>query len=178
MFNLKSLLPSLLLILLMASCVRAQDVPQRLQTGYDPLDEKLEKLVTADERAISAKEAKQLTNAVFLDAREQEEYTVSHLPGARHLGYDDLNLSVVDDVKKSRPIVVYCTVGYRRVRAAKKLRKAGFSQVYNLFGSLYAWKLAGFPLEDKNGQPTNRLHTYNKKWGSFVPENIGEKVWE
>lgn len=178
MFNLKSLLPSLLLILLMASCVRAQDVPQRLQTGYGPLDEKLEKLVTADERAISAKEAKTLEGAVFLDARELEEYAVSHLPGARHLGYDKLDLEVVAGVDKQLPIVVYCTVGYRSERAAKKLRKAGFSRVFNLYGSLYAWKLAGFPLEDVNGAPTNRLHTYNKKWGSFVPESIGEKVWE
>lgn len=178
MFSLKSLLPSLLLILLMASCVRAQDIPPRLQTGYAPLDEKLENLVTADEQAISAKEAKQLANAVFLDAREANEYNVSHLPGALHLGYDNLDLGIVDAIDKTQPIVVYCTVGYRSERAAKKLRKAGFSKVYNLYGSLYAWKLAGFPLENAAGEPTNRLHTYNKKWGSFVPENIGEKVWK
>lgn len=178
MFSLKSLLPSLLLILLMASCVRAQDVPPRLQTGYEPLDDKLETLVTADERAISAKEAHQLSDAVFLDAREKEEYAVSHLPGALHLGYGKLDLGVLNDVDKNKPIVVYCTVGYRSERAAKKLRKAGFSQVYNLYGSLYAWKLAGFTLEDEAGLPTDRLHTYSKKWGSFVPEDIGEKVWE
>ena len=151
-------------------------MPQRLETGYAPLDQKLAQLVSADSVAIGAQEAHALSDAIFLDARETEEYEVSHLPGALHLGYNHLDLGVVKDVDKSRPIIVYCTVGYRSERAAIKLRKAGFSKVYNLYGSLYAWKLAGFPLEDANGESTDRLHTYNKKWGSFVPESIGEKV--
>jgi rhodanese-related sulfurtransferase len=175
--QLSYLLP-LLLVLFLASCGRAQNVPVRLQTGYLPLDEKLSKLVTADEQAISAQEAHAMDNALFLDARETAEYEVSHLPGALLLGYDNLDLSVVSDTDKSRPVVVYCTVGYRSERAAQKLRKAGFKKVYNLYGSLYAWKLAGFSLEDASGQTTNRLHTYNKKWGSFVPDDIGEKVWK
>lgn len=170
--------PSLLFILLLASCVRAQNVPERLQTGHDELDQKLEKLISADELAIGAKDAAALDNVLFLDARETVEYDVSHLPGAINIGYDNLNLNTVKDVDKSRPVVVYCTVGYRSERAAKKLRKKGFTKVYNLYGSLYAWKLAGLPLEDANGQPTERLHTYNEKWGSFVPDSIGEKVWE
>lgn len=167
----------LLFVLLLASCGRAQSVPQRLETGYAPLDQKLSTLISADSVAISARAASTLKDAVFLDARETEEYEVSHLPGALLLGYDDLDLDVVKNVDKSRPVVVYCTVGYRSERAAKKLREAGFSRVYNLYGSLYAWKLAGLPLVDTNGAPTDRLHTYNKKWGSYVPESIGEKVY-
>lgn len=168
---------SLLLVLLLASCVRAQEIPDRLATGYAPLDEKLSTLISADSVAIGALEAKALGNALFLDAREPEEYEVSHLPGARLLGYENLDLGVVNDVDKSRPVVVYCTVGYRSERAAHKLREAGFSKVYNLYGSLYAWKLAGLPLEDATGKPTNRLHTYNKKWGKLVPKSIGEKTY-
>jgi rhodanese-related sulfurtransferase len=167
---------TLLLPLLLASCVRAQ-VPLRLETGYGPLDEKLEQLVTADEQAVSAKEAAAMGNVLFLDARERVEFTISHLPGAINIGYDRLDLKTIKDVDKSRPLVVYCTVGYRSEQAAKKLRKKGFTKVYNLYGSLYAWKLAGFPLEDANGQPTEKLHTYNEKWGHFVPDSIGEKVW-
>jgi len=176
----KRLLPGILALivpLLLASCVRAQ-IPERLETGYGPLDEKLEQLVTADERALSAKEAASLKNAIFLDARETGEFEVSHLPGALNIGYNKLNLKTVSNVEKPRPIVVYCTVGYRSERAAKKLRKKGFTNVYNLYGSLYAWKLAGLPLEDAAGRPTEKLHTYNKKWGSFVPDSIGEKVYE
>jgi len=172
----RRLLTSLLFILSLASCVRAQ-TPERLQTGYDELDRRLEKLISADELAIGAKDAAALENAVFLDAREAVEYEVSHLPGAINIGYDRLSLKPVKNVDKSRPVVVYCTVGYRSERAAKKLRKKGFTNVYNLYGSIYAWKLAKLPLEDATGKPTERLHTYNEKWGSFVPDSIGEKVW-
>lgn len=175
--RLPALLP-LLLFLTFASCVRAQDVPDRLSTGYAPLDQKLERLVTADSLAVSAHEANAMKNALFLDARELNEYAISHLPGARLLGYDELDLGVVNDVDKDRPVVVYCTVGYRSERAAEKLRDAGFKQVYNLYGSLYAWKLAGLPLVDARGNTTEQLHTYNKKWGRFVPDSIGVKVWD
>ncbi|MFT6128824.1 MAG: rhodanese-related sulfurtransferase [Neolewinella sp.] len=176
--TMKRFLTSLLFVLFIASCGRAQNVPDRLQTGYEQLDLKLEQLISADELAVGAKEAAVLENVLFLDAREAVEYEVSHLPGAINIGYDKLNLKTVKDVDKSRPVVVYCTVGYRSERAAKKLRKKGFTNVYNLYGSLYAWKLAGLPLEDAAGKPTDRLHTYNEKWGSFVPDSIGEKVWE
>jgi len=127
MVKLRYLLPSLF-VLTFASCGRAQEVPQRLKTGYLPLDTKLSKLVTADSTAISASAARLLDSPVFLDAREREEYTVSHLPGALFLGYDDMDTGVVDGIDKSRPVVVYCTVGYRSERAAKKLRKAGFTR--------------------------------------------------
>lgn len=168
---------SLLFVLLLASCVRAQAVPPRLETGYPELDKKLSQLISADEHAISATEARDLSTAVFLDAREQEEYAVSHLPSAIHLGYNSPDYDQLNQIDKSRPVVVYCTVGYRSERAAKKLRKLGFSQVYNLYGSIYAWKLAGLPLKDAAGQSTEKVHTYSRKWGSFVPDSIGEKVW-
>lgn len=168
---------SLLFILMLASCVRAQHVPPRLQTGYPELDKKLSQLISADEHAISATEAHELAGAIFLDARESEEYDVSHLPSAFHLGYNSPDYDQLEKIDKSRPVVVYCTVGYRSERAAKKLRKLGFNQVYNLYGSIYAWTLAGLPLMDAENKTTEKVHTYNRKWGSFVPDSIGEKVW-
>lgn len=148
-----------------------QPVPERLKTSYAPLNEKLAGMILADEHAISPMEARSLDNPVFLDARETEEYAISHLPGARRIGYDDPNFSILDEVDRSRPLVVYCTVGYRSERMANKLRDRGFSRVYNLYGSIYAWSLAGFPLEDKQGQPTEVVHTYNRKWGSYFPDD-------
>ena len=177
MLSLRNLFPALLLVLFLASCGRAQEVPERLRTGHAPLDDKLARLVTADSLAISPAAARALPGVVYLDAREAEEYRVSHLPGALHLGYDRPNRSVTEGLDPDRPLVVYCTVGYRSERAARRLRDAGFTRVYNLFGSLYAWKLAGLPLEDADGQTTERMHTYNRKWGTFVPDSLGVKVW-
>ncbi len=162
-------------ILLQGCRLTAQEIPERLRTGYGPLDEKLSTLVTVDSLAISARRARTL-DAKFIDAREPEEFRVSHLPGALPLGYKSPDYAVLNDLDKDRPLVVYCTVGYRSERIAKELRERGFTRVYNLFGSLYAWKLAGYELVNAQG-PTEQLHTYNRKWGSFVPDSIGEKVY-
>lgn len=153
-----------------ASC-HSQAVPQRLETSFAPLNKMLAKTIRADEFAISAPEAKLLNNPLFLDARETAEYQVSHLPGALMIGYDTPNFSILNSVDKQRPLVVYCTVGYRSERMANDLRAKGFKTVYNLYGSIYAWSLAGFPLVDAKNQPTEKIHTYNKKWGTYFPKD-------
>ncbi len=154
----------------------ATQAPDRLRTSYAPLDRKLRKLVPIDSFTISAAEARQLPEAVFLDARERQEYEVSHLPGARYLGFSEPNTSAVDSLPRNTPLVVYCTVGYRSARLARELRRAGFGRVYNLYGSIYAWRLAGLPLVDAAG-PTTTIHTYNHKWGRFIPDTLGTKVY-
>lgn len=150
-------------------------VPSALKTSYAPLNEKLATTITADEYAISPSAAIALEQPIYLDARAAEEYKVSHLPNAKMLGYSRPDYSVLDGLDKKRPIVVYCTIGYRSEKMAKQLRKRGFEQVYNLYGSIYAWYLAGLPLENAKGQPTQEVHTYNKQWGRYLPENV-EKV--
>ena len=126
--------------------------------------------------AISAAAAASMPEAIFLDAREPAEYLVSHLPGAIYLGFRDPDFEALTGLDRSTPLVVYCTVGYRSERVAGKLRERGFNRVYNLYGSLYAWKLVGLPLVDASG-PTDRLHTYNRKWGSFIPDTLGTQTY-
>lgn len=156
-------------------CRTSYPVPDRLKTNYAPLDKKLAGMVSPDSAAISAREAAALSNAVFLDAREAEEYLTSHLPDAIFLGYNRPDYSLLASTDRDRPLVVYCTVGYRSERIASQLRQRGFTNVYNLYGSLYAWKLAGLPLVDAQG-PTENLHTYNRKWGTYIPDSLGTKT--
>ncbi|MBB4078781.1 rhodanese-related sulfurtransferase [Lewinella aquimaris] len=176
MRNLKVLAWALGLLICWGCRLGSQDVPNRLQTPYPPLNERLASMVTADSLAISAQEAHALPRAVYLDAREREEYAVSHLPGAVHLGFDDPDYGGLAGMAKDTPLVVYCTVGYRSERVAAGLRERGFTQVYNLYGSLYAWKLAGFPVVSAGG-PTERIHTYNRKWGTYFPDSLAIKVY-
>ena len=66
----------------------------------------------------------------LVDAREPEEFQVSHLRGAR-------NLTAVKAVKAAvqsgaPPVVVYCSVGYRSSALVEKLQKAGLTNVFNL----------------------------------------------
>ena len=173
---LKCTLYACALFLIYACRLSSQDVPERLRTGYDPLDERLSSMVTADSLSLSPAEVADLPDPLLLDAREPEEYAVSHLPGARNLGYDDADYTLLDGVDRDRPVVVYCTIGYRSERMAEEVRSRGFDRVYNLYGSIYAWALAGKPLEDASG-PTQRIHTYNRKWGQYFPDSLGTKVY-
>ncbi|WP_296705743.1 rhodanese-like domain-containing protein, partial [Algoriphagus sp.] len=46
-----------------------------------------------------------------LDAREKEEYEVSHLKNAYWVGYDTFDLNKLEGLDKEKPILIYCTVG-------------------------------------------------------------------
>lgn len=114
---------------------------------------------------------------IFLDAREAEEYKVSHIPGARHIGYDKFDISKLKDLPQDSKLVVYCSIGYRSEKIAAKLRKAGFKNSYNLYGSIFEWANLGYPLHDQYAKETPRVHTYNKSWSRWVQNPKIEKVW-
>ena len=117
------------------------------------------------------------TDLIILDAREREEYEVSHIPGARFAGYDHFKLEEWKNLPKDQPIVVYCSVGYRSEKIARKLEEQGFSHVYNLYGSIFEWVNRGYQVVDNKGQPTNSVHTYNKDWGRWVTNKTIKKTW-
>mgnify|MGYP000471538617 CR=1 FL=1 len=88
----------------------------------------------------------------ILDAREKKEYEVSHIKNARLVGYDNFKLETVKDIPKDAKVYVYCSIGYRSEKIGEKLQKDGFQKVYNLYGGIFNWANAGFPLESKTGQ--------------------------
>lgn len=166
----------LIIFLLLFSSCRSQTLPEHLKTSYEPLNEKLASLVTVDAYSIPPAEVQNLENPVLLDARELAEYEVSHLPGAIHLGYKKPNYDKLAHIDKDQPIVVYCTIGYRSNKMCATLRERGFSEVYNLYGSIYAWLLAEMPLNKNDGEITNEVHTFNKRWGNYLPDRF-EKTY-
>lgn len=128
--------------------------------------------------AITVKNLIQIKDdVILLDAREVKEYEVSHIPGARYVGYDDFDESLLEGIDKDQRIVVYCSIGFRSEKVGDKLKKLGYTNAYNLFGSIFEWANEGQPLEDKAGNTTHKLHTYNKKWSKWVNEGAAEKVW-
>ena len=114
--------------------------------------------------------------AVF-DAREKEEYLVSHIAGAKYLGYDDFDASRLGDLPKDSKIVLYCSVGYRSEKIGEKLNELGFTDIYNLYGSIFEWINQGYKVVDFYGLETTKVHTYNKGWSKWVDESKAEKIW-
>jgi len=120
---------------------------------------------------------KDLNTTLILDAREWEEYEVSHIPNARYIGYDNPVLSVLSDVTPHTEVVVYCSIGYRSEKIGEQLQRQGFTNVFNLYGSIFEWVNQGNDIEDINGKTTKKIHTYNKKWSQWMINEHFQKVW-
>jgi rhodanese-related sulfurtransferase len=102
---------------------------------------------------------------LLIDVRQSEEYTVSHLPGARHLS----TLAAIQqaDISPTAPLVLYCSVGYRSARLAQQLQAHGYGRVMNLEGSIFEWYNRGYPVVTDHG-PVQRVHPYNRVWGLLL----------
>lgn len=118
-----------------------------------------------------------LDSYVLLDAREIDEYNVSHLPGALYIGYDEVDLSVLDKLDKGEKLLFYCSIGYRSEKIAEKALEMGFKEVYNLYGSIFEWTNKGYELQSKNSTQTNKVHGYNWIWGKWIQNKDYEKVY-
>ncbi len=117
-----------------------------------------------------------VNNVTLLDTRELAEYNVSHISGAKHVGYDKFDLKSVADIPKDKCIVVYCSVGYRSEKVTEKLIAAGYTNVSNLYGGIFEWVNQGNKVVDNTGKPTAKIHAYSKSWGVWLSK--GEKVYK
>ncbi len=118
------------------------------------------------------------TDAILLDAREQEEFNTSHLKGATFVGYDNFKLKKVKKLisNKDAEIVVYCSLGIRSEDIAEKLKKAGFTNVKNLYGGIFEWKNNDLPVYNLEEKETDKVHTFSKEWSIWLTKGI--KVYD
>ena len=108
---------------------------------------------------------------LLLDARSPEEYAVSHLRGARRVDPNADAYPVLDTLAADRPIVVYCSVGYRSAGVTQTLRDQGFTSVANLKGSIFRWAKDGRPVY-RDGQKVAAVHPYDASWGTLLADSL------
>lgn len=149
------------------------------ESTHDKLPELLNKYNNRSVPYISVQElAMPKTDAIILDAREINEYNVSHLKDAIYVGYDFFEIGSVQQKlpNKDAQIVVYCSIGIRSEIIASKLKKSGYANVLNLYGGIFEWKNKGFKVYDLNDKETEKVHVNNIFWGLWLTK--GEKVYE
>ena len=147
--------------------------------GQKKLDKLLDKWNTRNVPYMSVETlAMPKTDAILLDAREENEFNISHLENAIRVGYD--NFKIKETIAKlpkdkNAKIVVYCSLGIRSETVAHKLIQEGYTNVYNLYGGIFEWKNADFKVIDTLGKSTEKVHTFNKSWSKWLKK--GEKVY-
>jgi sulfur-carrier protein adenylyltransferase/sulfurtransferase len=75
----------------------------------------------------------------LIDVREQFEWDIARLPGARLVPLATLP-DAIDTLDPTREVVVYCKGGSRSRAAATHLADAGFARVANLSGGILRWR--------------------------------------
>jgi rhodanese-related sulfurtransferase len=115
---------------------------------------------------------------ILLDTRDREEHLVSTIPGAV---FWDGEITEESDlpggISRDQPIVVFCSIGYRSEKAGEKLMEAGFTNVRNLYGSIFEWANRNYTLVDALDKPTRDLHVYNQLWSRWVTNERIRKIW-
>lgn len=82
------------------------------------------------------------TPYIYLDVRTKSEYKgkLGHIKGAINIPIDNLEDRLGElEQYKDKPILVYCLISIRSVRASQLLSDSGFSDVTNLLGGMDMW---------------------------------------
>ena len=116
---------------------------------------------------VNALDSMDRATVVVLDTRSREEFEVSHIRGARWVGFDAFKMSKVNSLPQDTTIVLYCSIGYRSSLVGKMLMEAGYQHVHNLQGGIFAWVNRGLPVY-RHGRPTQQIHPYSPVWGFWL----------
>jgi rhodanese-related sulfurtransferase len=114
------------------------------------------------------------TKAIILDAREQNEFDVSHLKNAVWVGYNHFSMDSVfrKFQNNHEKIVVYCSIGIRSEIIASKLKKVGYTNVYNLYGGIFEWKNNNFSVYNLKRKETDSVHVFSETWSKWLKSGI------
>ena len=152
--------------------------PDEIHVRNPEFDQKLSSILRYDVPVISIDSFhRHQTEFYLLDIRTPEEFQTSRIEGAHFINADAPDPAVVQDLPRNTPIVVYCSIGYRSEEYGRKLMEMGFTSVYNLYGSIFEWVNEGHPVVNAYGQPTNRVHTYSRRWSRYLTNPDIQKTW-
>jgi rhodanese-related sulfurtransferase len=104
---------------------------------------------------------------ILLDARSPEEYAVSHIRNAQLVNASTFSRDDVDDIERDREVVVYCSIGHRSGKVARRMRQMGFVNVRNLHGGIFSWYNEERPVFSRE-TPVDRIHPFDWLWGQFI----------
>ena len=99
-------------------------------------------VLTVHELKAKIDRGEQLT---ILDDRGENEWNAGHIKGAQHIYVGHIQERMAE-IPKNKPVAMFCNVGHRAGLGASILLREGCRDVYNILGSMTAWKAAGYPI--------------------------------
>lgn len=115
---------------------------------------------------------------LVIDVREPHEYEVSHLRGAVHAQGDEI-AELVAAAEPERPVVLYCSVGYRSSAAVADLIQLHdpeiLDRIWNLEGSIFEWANSGRPVY-RGDVEVDRVHPYDRQWSKLLEPHLRPRL--
>jgi molybdopterin/thiamine biosynthesis adenylyltransferase/rhodanese-related sulfurtransferase len=110
--------------------------------------------------------------AVLVDVRRDDEWAGGYIPGAVHVPMAELDRRIRDVAPDpSQPVVLYCAVGARSLKAAHALAGLGYERPVSVAGGIVDWLARGYPSSlERTLQPDQR-ERYSRH--VLIPE-VGE----
>ena len=125
----------------LASCVNN---PKKTTTADKPTQEiqKTTSIRKVDTKTFKSEiEGKKIQ---LVDVRTPKEYVQGHIENSENINVFDNNfMAQMAKYKKDQPVYVYCRSGGRSMKAAGKLKAAGYN-VVNLNGGFMGWEKNGY----------------------------------
>ncbi len=90
--------------------------------------------------SITVNELSSLDNPKIIDIRSIENYNNNHIPGAKHIAYQDLLVNYSKYLDKNEKYYIYCRRGFTSSGLCQFLEKQGY-HVFNITGGYEAWIL-------------------------------------
>jgi len=79
--------------------------------------------------------------AQLVDVRTNKEFSRGYIAGAKLINISsDYFVERIDQLDKTKPIILYCAVGVRSTAAIEMIRNLGFPIIYNYIGGIRDWK--------------------------------------
>lgn len=119
--------------------------------------------------------------AFLLDVRTAEEFSLGAVPGSVNIELDELR-SRLNELPKSKKLILICAAGHRGYLAERILRQNGWTDTANLSGGYKTWELAtavqsntgiykaGYTAIQSPGKLSSITTIFGE--GSGIPENI------
>lgn len=81
---------------------------------------------------------KDYRKAQLIDVREPNEFDNGHILGARNIPLTQMKMRL-KEIRKDKPVYLYCESGTRSARAATVLKKNGYGDLNQLKGGFKKW---------------------------------------
>ncbi len=117
-------------------------------------------------------------NRLFIiDTREHNEFDVSHIKGAKRVGYNNFSVEKVWMLDRNTTIILCSVDDSRAKHVGAYMKMMGFVDVRVISGNIIGWVNAGYSLVDKDGHATTSIMFVNKEDAKKLKKGKGKAVY-